>query len=150
MLRAAQTALPIRRRFDRSLAAIWPIQEFTYLAPALCVGTSSVERKPRIDAYWDRLDPAYVDGPGAESFSDLLVRARTFLAQVREAQTPFNVLVSHGQFMQALHVLIDKPDIHDQDAIGVFRTQQSARPFANCERLTIDIAACGEVRAVRD
>jgi hypothetical protein len=52
--------------------------------------------------------------------------------------------------MQALHVLIDKPDIHDQDAIGVFRTQQSARPFANCERLTIDIAACGEVRAVRD
>lgn len=136
-LRAAQTAAPICDRFAAADRYVWPIEEFTYLDPAACVNTSWVERKPLIDAYWARLDPHHVDGPGAESFAMLMERARAFLAQLTTIDTAHAVFVSHGQFMQATRLAAELPGLSAHDAMTAFRDRQAAAPFANCERLRL-------------
>ncbi len=138
-LRTAQTAVPIATRFTGAGGDTWQIHEFTYLEPTSCIGTSWIERKPRVDAYWARLDPHYVDGPGAESFQDLLARARTFLARLVNVDHPLTLIVSHGQFMQASLLLAEHPGLTSLQAMTQFRDRQAQSPFANCERLTLSI-----------
>lgn len=132
--RAIDTARPIRRRFPHARDETWRIQEFTYLNPVACVGTSWMERKPMIDAYWARLDPDHVDGDGAESFNRLLMRARTFLRDVARLEASLIIAVSHGQFMQAARLVAEHPDLSPQEAMRVF-VERQAVPFLNCERL---------------
>ena len=75
LTRARQTAEPTCVRFPGVPMAIWPIHEFTYLCPANWADTTRAQRRPTVEAYWQRADPAYVDGEGAESFSQVLRRA---------------------------------------------------------------------------
>ncbi|MDP3736160.1 MAG: histidine phosphatase family protein [Hyphomonadaceae bacterium] len=145
--RSLSTAAPILGRFPAADHEIWPTQEFTYLAPDTCVGTSWIERKPRIDAYWARLDPELVDGRGAESFSSLLGRAREFLKDLAELTDDLVIAVSHGQFMQATRLMAETPQFDDQTAMTVFRDRQAVREFANCERMVLKVKH-GAVRAV--
>ncbi len=137
--RALETASPIAARFPLADQEVWPIHEFTYLKPASCVGTSWVERKPRIDAYWARLDPSFVDGEGAESFSTLLARARAFLEDLADERDRLLAVVSHGQFMQAAKLMAQRPDMDERSAMATFLDRQTRRPFANCERLTLSV-----------
>lgn len=99
-LRARQTAAPADRRFGVPVE-IWPIQEFTYLAPAKCVGTTVAERRAWVEAYWRRCDPVYVDGPGAESFPQLVDRVRATLGCLLSYRGGV-LMIGHGQFMQAV------------------------------------------------
>lgn len=115
----------------------WPVQEFTYLEPASCVGTSWIDRKPRIDAYWAKLDPGYFGGVGAESFSHLLTRARRFLDDLPELDSDLTLVVSHGQFMQAAKLLVQRPEVGDLTAMSIFLDRQLRRPFAHCERMEL-------------
>jgi broad specificity phosphatase PhoE len=135
--RAIDTARPIDALHPEALNEVWPIQEFTYLDPTTCVGTNWADRKPRIDAFWARLDPAHVDGPGAESFSDLLQRARTFLDDLTELTEDLTVIVSHGQFMQAAKLVALRPGESDLTLMSLFIDRQLRRPFANCERMEL-------------
>lgn len=147
-LRSIQTAAPVMDRFPTVMSDIWPIHEFTYLDPAACVGTSWIERKPMVEAYWARLDPDHVDGEGAESFRDLLARARAFLDRLATTQAPLTLIVSHGQFMQAARLLAETPDLPARDAMAAFRDAEAQAPFANCERLQL-AADAGRVRVER-
>ncbi len=135
--RAIDTAKPIDARYPAALLEVWPVQEFTYLEPASCVGTNWADRKPRIDAYWAKLDPAYVDGDGAESFCGLLHRARAFIKNLAELDNDFIIAVTHGQFMQAAKLMALRPDLSDVTAMSLFIDRQLRRPFANCERMEL-------------
>jgi probable phosphoglycerate mutase len=101
-LRSKQTAAPLIARYSNVPVEEWNIQEFTYLAPARCHNTTVTERKPLVEAYWARNDPQYRDGPGAESFADLMSRAQATVAQVKKPDDTFVVVISHGQFMRAV------------------------------------------------
>jgi 2,3-bisphosphoglycerate-dependent phosphoglycerate mutase len=135
--RALETARPLRAKFPGATYEVWPIQEFTYLNPASCVGTSWAERKPRIDVFWAKGDPAYVDGEGAESFLNLLGRARTFLADLAETREELIIAVAHGQFMLAARLMAEAPDMDPRTAMAVFHDREMRRPFANCERMEL-------------
>lgn len=137
--RALDTARPLRATFPKALYEVWPIQEFTYLNPASCVGTSWVERKPRIDVFWAKGDPAYVDGEGAESFLSLLQRARTFLDDLLEVREEMVIAFTHGQFMLATKLMAEAPDMDPRTAMAVFHDREMRRPFANCERMELVI-----------
>lgn len=143
--RTTHTLAPIARRFSGIEIDIWPIHEFTYLAPATCVGTSWRERKPRIDAYWRRLLPNSVDGPGAESFEGLLGRANAFLRRIALLKDGLNIVVSHGQFMQAALMLAQEGPLSPHAAMANFLARQKRNPFENCERLRL-VADDGRVR----
>ena len=135
--RALDTARPLRAQFPQATYEVWPIQEFTYLNPASCVGTSWVERKPRIDAFWAKRDPAYVDGEGAESFLSLLQRARTFLDDLQDVRETLVVAITHGQFMLATKLMAEAPDMDPRTAMAIFHDREQRRPFANCERMEL-------------
>jgi probable phosphoglycerate mutase len=143
--RTTHTLTPIVKSFPGVAIDIWPIHEFTYLAPATCVGTSWRERKPRIDAYWRRLQPESVDGPGAESFEDLLERANAFLRRIAMLDDGLTVVASHGQFMQAALMLAEEGPRSPHAAMADFLARQQRGSFKNCERLRLS-AGHGRVK----
>jgi 2,3-bisphosphoglycerate-dependent phosphoglycerate mutase len=100
--RTKQTAAPLLARFPHTPQAEWPVQEFTYLALPPNVVTTAAERAPLSDTFWARYDPYYSDGPGAESFADLIARSRAFLEQSRALPDGFVAVYTHGLFMRAV------------------------------------------------
>jgi broad specificity phosphatase PhoE len=111
--RARQTAEPLLRRFPDVPVVEALIQEFTYLAAARCRDTDAAARRPLVEAYWARTDPAYRDGEGTESFSDLWVRAAAFLDQAAQWQG-LTVVFTHEQFIRAVLVQV----LYGQGPVG--------------------------------
>jgi 2,3-bisphosphoglycerate-dependent phosphoglycerate mutase len=101
-LRARQTTQPTRDRFPDVPFVEWEVQEFTYLAPIRYLGTTTNERRPIVEVYWQNRDPFVVDGEGAESFSDMLIRVKNFYQQVRETEAESIVVFTHEQLIKAM------------------------------------------------
>lgn len=158
-LRARQTAQPTCVRFPGVPMQIWPIQEFTYLCPATWADTTRAQRRPSVEAYWTRGDPAYLDGEGAESFSQVLRRAEAALARLAALPDDAEVfLFSHGQFMQAVRLTVGltgrgrpaiargahseaRPgegfEISDDDKMAQFWPFEQRSPVLNCQKLVL-------------
>lgn len=73
-VRTKHTAEPFIKRHPNVRHDEWAIQEFTQLEPSNWAGTTHEERMPKVLEYWERADPLYCDGPGAESFVDFIGR----------------------------------------------------------------------------
>lgn len=110
-LRTKQTAGPLLKRFGDVEQQEWPVHEFTYLSPEKCKDTTTQERRPLVFEYWERCDPFYNDGDGAESFSDLMIRVESFIDKVKLSGNEFTAVFSHGLFIRALiwRLLFGKP-----------------------------------------
>ena len=102
-LRTSQTAQKTITRFPDIPQQEWSVQEYTYLAPARCYQTTLAERRPMVEEYWERAEPDYVDGEGAESFADLLDRVWQLQDRVGQYQEADLLAVfSHAQFIRAV------------------------------------------------
>ena len=137
-LRTQQTAAPTIKRFKTVPVEVWPIQEFTYLEPSQWNGTSSALRSAPIQAYWKTCDPAYCDGPGAESFATLLRRTEAALSRLEAL--PHDALVyvfSHGQFMQALRSTVTDNRTTDKQKMEFFTHSIGTPAIANAERMVL-------------
>jgi broad specificity phosphatase PhoE len=135
-LRTHQTAQPTQERFPSVPTRILPMEEFTYLEPSRWNGTSRDERRPHIEAYWAAADPAYQDGPGAESFNTLLARVERTLQMLQAL--PQDALVyafSHGEFMQAVRVSLLYPAWSSKQKMAHFWPFHAKFPILNCARL---------------
>lgn len=138
-LRAQATALATTAIYPDAAFEIWPIHEFTYLAPARCVDTTLEQRRGWVEAYWQRADPAFSDGEGAESFLDLVARAWHFLERLAEQQTNNIVVFSHGQLMNTVAWLLEKnPQKIDGDAMVDWRQYEIANHVPNCQGFSIN------------
>lgn len=100
-LRTQQTAAPTLARFPEARRAVWPIHEFTYLSPIICGHSSPEDRRPMVEAFWGRADPAYVHGEGAESFAALIDRVADMQARLEALSGGPVAVFGHGQFMHA-------------------------------------------------
>ena len=100
--RAIDTAAPTRARFPQARYEQWPIHEVATLSDASRHNTTPAQRQPLVQAYWQRADPHYLDGPGAESFAQLVERARATLDRLRWIDAPFVAVFGHGLFTRAL------------------------------------------------
>ena len=115
-LRARQTAEPTINRFPGVRREIWPVEEFTYLSPASCVGTTAADRWERVNQYWKQCDPDYIDSEGAESFRQFMCRAQATINRLENLEEDiFVVVFSHAQFMRAVRFLRENGnlDIHE-------------------------------------
>jgi len=74
--RTLQTAQPLIEKYPQAILETWAIHEFTYLAPSACIDTTKEDRKTRVEEYWDKCDPDFVDGLGAESFATFFKRVQ--------------------------------------------------------------------------
>jgi broad specificity phosphatase PhoE len=109
-LRAQQSAHPTIQRFPLARLEEWPVHEYTYLSRASRHNTTLAGRRPQIDAYWERCDPSYLDGDGAESFTALVARAEHTLERIKALDDGFVAIFSHGLFIRTvLWVLLAAP-----------------------------------------
>jgi broad specificity phosphatase PhoE len=135
-VRTHLTAEPTRARFPEVAVEVLPMEEFTYLEPARWNGTSRQDRLPHIDAYWEAADPAYSDGPGAESFETLLWRVDRTLSRLQALPVDaFVYAFSHGQFMQAVRVSLLYPDRTSKQKMRCFWPFNAKFPILNAGRV---------------
>ena len=121
-LRARQTAQPVIEKYPEAKIEPWPIQEFTYLSPVRCRNTTLQQRVPWAAEYWNRGDPHYCDGDGAESFAEFLGRVQDFSTQL-SGRTERPILVfGHQMFMTACLWLRDRSAADAAQGIREFRT----------------------------
>lgn len=137
-LRARQTAEPTCVRFVGVPMALWPVHEFTYLSPARWADTTRAQRRPSVEAYWERADPEFVDGDGAESFSQVLQRAEQALARLAALPDDAEIfLFTHGQFMQAVRQSVLLAGQSDADKMVQFWLFEQSAPVRNCQKLVL-------------
>lgn len=102
--RAIQTAQFTIERFPGVPVENWDMHEFSYLSPEIMGGghTTYEQRRPFAQDYWDRYDPTYIHGPGAESFAQMIGRIETMQAQIRDSRAKFIAIFGHGMFGKAI------------------------------------------------
>lgn len=142
-LRARATSEPIQARWPATRCETWPIHELTYLSPARCHGTTAATRRPMVDAYWQRCDPAYVDGSDAESFAAFSDRLREFHRRLLALDCSYVVAVGHGQFFRAYMMGVAEGFTATPDWMTRYRTVETGKPIANCEIIELSGAALG-------
>lgn len=131
-LRASQTAEPFIARFPRAEVETWPVQEFTYISPTRCVGTTAEGRRPLVEAYWNTASPTHSDGDGTESFADFTARVQSALEKLCSREEKNILVVCHGIFMSAA-AFYQAPgeDSSDPDSMRRFHQHTLDHPVPN-------------------
>ena len=146
--RAQQTSIPLRRHYPQVPSEEWPVQEFHYLNPAQHNGTSEEQQMPHMMEFWERDDPAYSDGPGAESFSEFLSRGREAIKRLASLKSEGCIVVfTHGFFMQAVRVLLLFPHATDQQLMSNFQRFHLVNFIQNLETIELEVVN-GQLRIV--
>jgi broad specificity phosphatase PhoE len=131
-LRARQTAEATQWRFPEVPVEVWPVEEFTFLAPERYASTTVGQREPWALAYWQAANPFSVDGPGAESFAGLVERVHTALDRLTALPAGEVALFSHSQFMRTAHWHIEcAPAVIDSPAMRAYSAFATAHPIEN-------------------
>jgi probable phosphoglycerate mutase len=144
-LRAQQTSVPLRNRFPNVPVEEWPVQEFSFLNPALYRGTSEMDRESHVVAYWQREDPAFVDGADAESFTSFFDRARDALRRLVDRGHAMKdaggciVLFTHGFFMQAIRMVLLFPHATDAELMANFQRFHLLNIIENIGSLELEV-----------
>lgn len=136
-LRARDTAAPTLERFRNIRFEIWPVQEISCLALQRCFNTTTMQRRPWVEAFWEKADPHHRDGHDAETYTEFVARIRFVLAKLTELPPQTVAIFSHGQFMKAVHWEIAQrgPAITPQ-TMRDFRAFHLAAPIANASGFT--------------
>jgi broad specificity phosphatase PhoE len=137
--RTQQTAQPTIDRFPTVPQAEWKVQEFTFLSPERYKDTTTHERRPMAEAYWQRRDPFHIDGKGAESFAMFIDRVQSARSQLMQLEDEFVVVFSHERFIRAVlwlslmgdHLLSSEAMQQFQSFIQSFRLPNGA--ILKCE-----------------
>jgi probable phosphoglycerate mutase len=101
-IRTHQTAAPLRARFPEARVETWPVHEFTYLSAAQYADTTEILRTPAAQIYWQRQDPVFCEGPGAESFADFIGRVDALRIQLSSRPEQHIYIFTHSFFINAI------------------------------------------------
>jgi 2,3-bisphosphoglycerate-dependent phosphoglycerate mutase len=139
-IRTKQTALPVIKKFKDVSHEEWDIHEFTYLSPVKCENTNSSDRLSMVREYWEKCDPSYSDGVGAESFVDLISRANQTIKKLRLLDNRNIMIFSHEQFIKAVLWLIasDRNPL-DSKNMKSFRQVLLTDRISNCGKVEISL-----------
>ena len=147
--RARETAMPLLARFPSAQRISLPIQEFTYLAPASWRGTNGAQRRPAVEAYWERCDPSFCDGAEAESFADFFKRIEGCLSWLSYKATRPIVLVCHEMFIRGVIWRCFSPSLtHAISTMSAFRVWQLATKLPNVSITRVTCFKDGSVAIV--
>ena len=130
------------RRFEEVPTAVWPVYEFTYLAPLRYRGTRGTDRAPLARAFWERNQPHEQEDGTGESFAQLLTRLQTVRKLCLQQTTPLTLVFSHGLFTRAF--LWAEWMSHPQPTADMMRRYHHfihAVPMPNCAILRMIIGA---------
>ena len=102
-VRTFHTAKPLLDKFPQANHEQWPIYEFTYLSPVKCDQTTMEDRIPLAAEYWEKCDPDYCDGDGAESFRQFMERVQQAMMKLRQRPENSIMAFSHMLFISAVN-----------------------------------------------
>lgn len=131
MRRSLMTAMPTIQRFPEAQVLEMDIQEFTYLDPVRCQGTTAAERKAWVEAYWsagnvesyddgfDALDAVAGKKPRCESFIDFTHRVMLFAVTLTEELEGLQgiAVFGHGQHLLRTHIELRRISCVDGKAV---------------------------------
>ena len=139
-IRTHQTAQPLQQRYPDVPCETWNLHEFSALADDNYVNRTWIQRHPAMQAFWDRNDPDHVDGPGAESFSDMVERVNAGLARLQSRKEKFIVVFAHGYIIQTTRLLLGKPEFTRKELMKNVPYYTRHSPVENCSitRVTMD------------
>lgn len=141
--RTLLTAQPLIQRLLREGKQVpvlaWPIQEFTYLSPVRCQGTTAADRQVWAREYWERADPDWEDGDGAESYRQLMQRVERFSRQLAE-QSGLSFVFGHGMFFKAFVIGLSYGWDATPQAMARYRALESAAPIHNAQILRLTLS----------
>ena len=137
--RAVQTAMPLCERYPDVPVAVWPVQEFTYLAPRHYIGTRRVDRGQAVVDYWQRCDPRFRDGEGAESFVTFWDRVEAFLERCRSLRGPVAIF-THGQFLRGVMLRVLGGRLGAEEAMLRFRAFRQAVVIPNAAMVVLGLS----------
>jgi broad specificity phosphatase PhoE len=100
--RTGLTAEPLRRRLPLVPVVELPVHELTFLAPGRYIGTTETTRREPARQYWERCDPDYCDGEGAETFRHFCARVDASLKTLREREEHRIAVFCHGYVIKAI------------------------------------------------
>lgn len=106
-VRTKQTAAPTQAMLRSVPIEEWDVQEFTYLSSMHQEQSTTTERRPLVDAYWEQCQPSYVDGTGSESFVQFIDRVQAFMLRLQDTSYETIAVFGHAQFINAVLWLID-------------------------------------------
>ncbi len=134
--RSQKTAEPTSARYPGAPLSVWPIHEFTFLAPERHTGTTAEIRSPFVERYWERGDPHYVDGEGAESFAGFMNRVEGSIARFSELRrngVKSVALFGHGLWLLAFQLMVEagEIDIHDPAVMALLRSRSQTSAIPN-------------------
>lgn len=137
--RTRQTAQPLIEKYPESLRDIWAIHEFTYLSPASCINTTKEDRKIRVEDYWSRCDPHYVEGTGAESFSAFFERVQVFFNKMKLMGGLHTYFFSHEQVIKLI-MFLSNGEINEPSVEGMrhFRNSLLTNPLENLRAIQFE------------
>lgn len=133
-IRTHQTAAPLRARFPEIPVETWPVHEFTYLNEIQYANTTEAQRSPGARGYWQRRDPLYCEGAGAESFADFISRVDALIKTLATRREQHISIFTHSFFINAVQwrCLHHEAEV-DADFIRGYLEFRQANPVANAE-----------------
>jgi len=124
---------------------IWPVHEFTYLSSWERRNSTVEDRRSVVRAYWERADPAYVDGPESESFEQFIARVRKVKMRLDNTMYDTVAVFSHHQFMCALLWLAEQDSLQmGEQAMRAFKAFLEAHPISNGAIVRVQFETGGE------
>lgn len=134
-IRTQQTADPFLSRFSRTVHERWDVHELTQLGTHRYKGTTHAERHPAVTEYWDRNDPDFVDGEGAESFNQFATRVLSSLQRVRSHYAQDIIIFTHGAFMQAVLYYVLRGNLPMKEYFQF----SAGFPIGNCDHMMLTL-----------
>ena len=100
--RTAYTAVPLCRLHPKVEVIELPVHELTFLAPGRYIGTTETTRREPARQYWERCDPDYCDGEGAETFRHFCERVDASLKALQEREEQHIAVFCHAYVIKAI------------------------------------------------
>ncbi len=120
-VRTVQSAEPLIKRFPKVSVEVWPLHEFTYLSPTMCINTTSQERAPMMKEYWRRCDPMFIHGLGSESFNQFANRVVDSIDKIKHLDLATVIVFTHGQVMRFFKQYLEHGCTKGRLSMKVFR-----------------------------
>ena len=138
MRRTHETAAPYCARHGVRPEILPCLNEFSYLPFAAVQGLDAAARKPLAEAYWQRADPHFRAGGGADTFAEFDGRVSDFLHRAWPSLPHGSLLFGHGIWIALLAWWLSDNRAEAGADMAAFRAFQSSLHVANASVWRLD------------
>lgn len=138
MRRTHETAAPYCARHGIRPETLPCLNEFSYLPFAAVQGLDAAARKPLAEAYWQRADPHFRAGGGADTFAEFDGRVSDFLHRAWPSLPHGSLLFGHGIWIALLAWWLSGNYAETGADMAAFRAFQSSLHVANASVWRLD------------